>query len=380
MGCCTGSSSGFFDALLAGYRRTLDIALRFEFVTLMVFFATMALTAYLYIQIPKGFFPTQDTGVMLGITEAGQDVSFAEMARRQQAAADIVANDPAVAAISSSIGAGLGGQTGNNGRLWITLKPFDERDVNVQQVIARLRPEVAKIEGMNVYFQPAQDINVGGRLARTQYQYTVQDADLNELYEWAPKILAKLRSLPMLRDVATDQQVAGTTATLTIDRDRAARFGIQPQAIDDTLYDAFGQRQIAQYFTQLNSYKVIIEVPPDLQGDVGTLDRLYVRSPAQNAIPLSTFVKVDTRPVVPLAISHQSQFPSVTLSFNLAPGAALGQAVDAIDAAMAQIGTPGDAARHLPGDSTGVPVFVEHTALPDRSRAHRGVHHPRRAL
>ncbi|MBV8913522.1 MAG: multidrug efflux RND transporter permease subunit [Acetobacteraceae bacterium] len=330
----------FFEGLLAGYRRTLDIALRFQFVTLMVFFGTMAVTVYFYIQIPKGFFPTQDTGVMLGITEAGQEVSFAEMARRQQMAASIVASDPAVAAISSSIGAGLGGQTGNNGRLWITLKPFEERDVSVQQIIARLRPRVAEIEGMNVYFQPAQDINVGGRLARTQYQYTIQDADLNELYDWAPKILAKLRSLPMLRDVATDQQVAGNTATITIDRDRAARFGIQPQVIDDTLYDAFGQRQIAQYFTQLNSYKVVLEVPPDLQGDLATLDRLYVRSSAGNAVPLSTFVKVDTRPVVPLAVSHQGQFPSVTLSFNLAPGAALGQAVDAINAAMTQLGTP----------------------------------------
>ena len=330
----------FFDALLGGYRRTLDIALRFQFVTLMVFFATMGLTVYLYMQIPKGFFPTQDTGVMLGITEAGQEVSFAEMGRRQQVAAQIVAKDPAVQAVSSSIGAGLGGQTGNNGRLWITLKPFEERDVTIQQVIARLRPQVAKLEGMNVYFQPAQDINVGGRLARTQYQYTIQDADLTELYDWAPKILAKLRSLPMLRDVATDQQVAGTTATLTIDRDRAARFGIQPQVIDDTLYDAFGQRQVAQYFTQLNSYKVILEVSPDMQGDLATLDKLYVKSKDGVAVPLSTFVKADTRPVVPLAISHQSQFPSVTLSFNLAQGAALGQAVDAINAAMAQIGTP----------------------------------------
>ncbi len=330
----------FFDGLLAGYRRTLDLALRFQFITLMVFFATMGLTAYLYMHIPKGFFPTQDTGVLLGITEAGQDVSFAEMGRRQQLAAGLVARDPAVAAISSSIGAGLGGQTGNNGRLWITLKPFNERDVTVQQVIARLRPQVAKIEGMNVYFQPAQDISVGGRLARTQYQYTIQDADLAELYEWAPKILAKMRGLPLLRDVATDQQVAGTTATLTIDRDRAARFGIQPQVIDDTLYDAFGQRQIAQYFTQLNSYKVILEVPPEMQGDLSTLDRLYVKSRDGVAVPLSTFVKSDTRPVVPLAIAHQSQFPSVTLSFNLAPGAALGQAVDVINAAMAEIGTP----------------------------------------
>jgi len=245
-----------------------------------------------------------------------------------------------VASISSSVGAGLAGQTGNNGRLWITLKPFNERDVTIQQVIARLRPKMAAMEGMNVYFQAAQDINVGGRLARTQYQYTIQDADLAELYEWAPKLLRALRGVPLLRDMATDQQVAGTTATLTIDRDRAARFGIQPQAIDDTLYDAFGQRQIAQFFTQLNSYKLILEVPPDLQGEVATLNRLYVRSSTGTAVPLSAFVTFDTRPVVPLAISHQSQFPSVTLSFNLAQGAALGQAVDAIQDAMGRIGAP----------------------------------------
>jgi len=330
----------FFEGLLGFYRRTLDIALRFQGLTLAVFFATMALTAYLYILIPKGFFPSQDTGLMLGITEAGQDVSFAEMARRQMRAAETVASDPAVASISSSVGAGLAGQTGNNGRLWITLKPFNERDVTIQQVIARLRPKMAAMEGMNVYFQAAQDINVGGRLARTQYQYTIQDADLAELYEWAPKLLRALRGVPLLRDMATDQQVAGTTATLTIDRDRAARFGIQPQAIDDTLYDAFGQRQIAQFFTQLNSYKLILEVPPDLQGEVATLNRLYVRSSTGTAVPLSAFVTFDTRPVVPLAISHQSQFPSVTLSFNLAQGAALGQAVDAIQDAMGRIGAP----------------------------------------
>ena len=330
----------FFELLLGGYRRTLDIALRFQFVTLMVFFGTLAVTAYLYIQIPKGFFPTQDTGVLVGLTEAGQDVSFAEMSRRQVMAARVVAADPAVAAVSSSIGAGLGGQTGNNGRIWINLRAFEDRDVTAQQVIARLRPQIAKIEGVNVYFQAAQDINIGGRLAKTQYQYTLQDADLNELYDWSPKILAKLRSLPMLRDIATDQQVSGTTATLTIDRDRAARFGVQPQLIDDTLYDAFGQRQVAQFFTQLNSYKIILEVPPDMQGDMATLDKLYVRGRDGAAVPLSTFVTLDTKKVAPLAISHQSQFPSVTISFNLAPDAALGGAVDAINAAMAQLGTP----------------------------------------
>ncbi len=330
----------FFDALLAGYRRTLDIALRFQFATLMVFFGTLALTAFLYVKIPKGFFPTQDAGVMVGLTEAGQDVSFAEMARRQVMAARVIASDPAVAAVSSSIGAGLGGQTGNNGRIWTNLKPFEERDVTVQQVIARLRPQLAEIEGIRVFFQAAQDINIGGRLAKTQYQYTLQDADPAELYEWLPKIMTGLQALPLLRDLATDQQVAGTTATLTIDRDRAARFGVQPQLIDDTLYDAFGQRQVAQYFTQLNSYKVILEASPDMQGDMATIEKLYVRARDCASVPLSSFVTVDTKRIAPLAISHQSQFPAVTISFNLGPDAALGQAVDAINAAMARLNTP----------------------------------------
>ena len=330
----------FFDGLLAFYRRTLDVALRFQFLTLLVFFATMAVTAYLYIIIPKGFFPNQDNGVLFGITKAGQDVSFREMARRQEAIAAVVAADPAVAALSSSIGAGLGGQTGNNGRIWVPLKPFEDRTETAQQVIARLRTKTPAVEGITVNFQAAQDINVGGRLAQSQYQYTLQDADLHELFEWAPKVLAQMRKLPMLRDLATDQQVAGTTATLTIDRDRAARFGVQPQLIDDTLYDAFGQRQVAQFSTQLNTYKVILEVSPAMQGELSTLDKLYVKARDGTAVPLSAFVKLDTRPVVPLAISHQSQFPAVTLSFNLAEGAALGQAVDAINAMMRDLGTP----------------------------------------
>ena len=188
--------------------------------------------------------------------------------------------------------------------------------------------------------QAGQDINIGGRLAKTQYQYTLQDANIAELYQWAPKVLAKLGTLPSLRDLATDQQMAGTTATLTIDRDAASRFGINPQVIDDTLYDAFGQRQITQYFTQLNSYHLILEVPPGMQGEAETLNKLYVKSSSGAAVPLSTFVKIDTAPVSPLSISHQSQFPSVTLSFNLAPGAALGNAVTAIQTAMQQLGTP----------------------------------------
>ncbi len=329
-----------FDALIGGYRRTLDIVLRFRFITLMVFFCTLGITGYLYVEIPKGFFPQQDTGVIIGITEGAQDISFEEMARRQQALGDIVGADPDVEAYSSSIGAGLGGQTGNNGRLYIALKPFDQRTATAQQIIARLREKTRVVEGAQAFMQPAQDINVGGRLSRTQYQFTLQDADLTELYQWAPKVLAKLGGLATLRDLATDQQMSGTTATLTIDRDAASRFGITPQQIDDTLYDAFGQRQITQYFTQINSYHLILEVPPGMQGKVDTLGKLYVKSSSGQAVPLSAFVKVDTNPVVSLSLSHQSQFPAVTLSFNLAPNAALGQAVDEISGAMTALGTP----------------------------------------
>ena len=331
---------GLFDALIGGYARTLDIALRFRFVTLMVFFCTLGVTVFLYVVIPKGFFPEQDTGVIIGITEGAQDISFQEMERRQEALGAIVGADPDVDAYSSSIGAGLGGQTGNNGKIFIALKPFDQRTSNAQQIIARLRAKARVVKGAQIFMQAAQDIRVGGRLSKTLYQFTMQDADLEELYQWAPKVLAKMRELPTLRDVASDQQMAGTTATLTIDRDAASRFGITPQQIDDTLYDAFGQRQITQYFTQINSYHLILEVPPDMQGKVDTLGKLYVKSSTGQAVPLSTFVKVDTHPVVSLSLSHQSQFPAVTLSFNLAPNAALGEAVAQVQAAMASMGTP----------------------------------------
>ena len=330
----------FFDAMIGGYERTLAIAMRFRFVTLMVFLGTLVLTGFLAVSIPKGFFPQQDTGLIIGITEGSQDISFAEMARRQQALAAIVGQDPDVESYSSSIGAGLGGQTGNNGKIFISLKPWSERKSDVNQIIARLRKKSAGVEGAELFMQAAQDIRVGGRLSRTQYQFTLQDADLPELYEWAPKVLDRLRALPGLRDLATDQQMAGPTASLTIDRDRASTFGITPQQIDDTLYDAFGQRQITQYFSQLNSYHLILEVPPREQGDLATLDKLYVRAASGKAVPLSTFVKTTTNPVVPLSLSHQSQFPAVTISFNLAPGAALGDAVTQIQSAMTQMGAP----------------------------------------
>jgi hydrophobe/amphiphile efflux-1 (HAE1) family protein len=330
----------FFEGMIGFYRRTLDIALKFQFITLMVFVATVSVTVALYIVIPKGFFPDQDTGIVFGISEGAQDISFAEMEKRQVALGAIVSADPDVWGWSGIIGAGQGGQTENNGRFFITLKPFSQRSSTAQQVIARLRPKLQQVEGGALFLQAAQDVRVGGRISKTLYQYTLQDADVNELYAWAPKVLDKLAKLPSLRDVATDQQVGGTTATLAIDRDAAARFGIQPAAIDQILYDAFGQEQITQYFTQVNSYHLILEVPYDERGVLSTLDKLYVNSPNGPPVPLSTFVKTDTSKTSPLSISHQSQFPAVTISFNLAPGAALGQAVGEVDSAMAQIGAP----------------------------------------
>jgi len=328
-----------FDGMLGFYRRTLEIALQFRFITLMVFLATMGVTGALFTIIPKGFFPQQDIGLIIAITEANQDISYEGLYKKQEALNKIVQDDPAVASFASFIGAGNGGQTGNNGRLYINLKPWGQRD-GVMKVIARLNAKAQGIEGFRLYMQPAQDITVGGRLARTLYQYTLQDADPNELNEWAPRLLEKVRGLKLLRDVTTDPQVAGTTATLTIDRDAAARFGIQPQQIDDTLYDAFGQREVTQYFTQLNSYYVIEEVPPGLEGNPKTLGSLYVKGASGIAVPLSAVMHSSTVPITPLAVNHQSQFPAVTISFNLAPGASLGDAVKLVDGARAEIGAP----------------------------------------
>ena len=332
---------GFFEGMIGFYRRTLDVALRFRFITLLVFLATLSCTVYLYVIIPKGFFPPQDTGVVIGVTEGAQDISFRQMAAVQQKLNDIVAADPDTYAYGATVGAGVGGQTGNNGRMYIALKPWDQRvGGTAQQYIARIRPKFAGVAGGMAFLQAAQDIRVGGRLSKTEFQYTLQDASLAELYDWAPRVLKKLQTLPMVRDVTTDQQVGGTTATLVINRDQAAQFGIQPQVIDDTLYDAFGQRQITQYFTQVNSYHLVLEVMPALASDVETLKSLYVHSSGGQAVPLSAFTQWSTAPVQPLSISHQSQFPAVTISFNLAPGAALGQATTAIEAAMQEMGTP----------------------------------------
>ncbi len=330
-----------FQALANSYARGVDFVLRHRFATLMTFLATVIATGCLFVIIPKGFFPQQDTGILFGTTEAGQDVSFAEMYKLQQRAGAIVMADPAVATMAMGLGTGTGNSAQNNGRMFITLKPREDRDLDAFQVIARLRPKLAQIPGLRAYLQAAQDVTVGARFSRTQFQYTLQDANLDELNAWAPKILDKLKSLPELRDVATDQQNGGTTLTLKIDRDMASRYGIQPQLIDDTLYDAFGQRQVTQFFTQVNTYYVIEEVLPNLLGDPATLDKLYVRSPlSSQMVPMSAFAKWTTAPVAPLSISHQGQFPAVTISFNLAQGVALGTATTAIQKAMQDLQLP----------------------------------------
>jgi HAE1 family hydrophobic/amphiphilic exporter-1/multidrug efflux pump len=330
-----------FDLLLHGYDRGLKWVLRHQPLTLGILILTIAATGALYVVVPKGFFPQQDTGVIFGTSEAAQDISFAGMVERQRALADVVTRDPDVAGFLSAVGASGFSPSLNTGRFFINLKPHDQRKSSADQIINRLRPQLARIEGVALFLQVPQDINVGGRLSRTQYQYTLQDADLDELNHWAPIMLAKLKTLPQLQDVATDQQANAPTATLTINRDTAARFGIQPQLIDDTLYDAFGQRQVTQYFTQLDQYHVILEVDPALQTDPTTLQKIYVNSPTTGRqVPLSTFVKFDTSTTGYLSINHQGQFPAVTLSFNLTPNASLGQAVAAIQQAEAEIHKP----------------------------------------
>jgi HAE1 family hydrophobic/amphiphilic exporter-1 len=330
-----------FAALASGYERGLDAVLRHRFATLMVFLVTVVATVFLFVVIPKGFFPQQDTGVLFGTSDAPQDISFAEMMKRQQELGAIVQADPGVATVAMALGAGVGNSAQNSGRMFITLKPRDERTADAFQIVARLRPKLAAVKGARLFLQVAQDVTVGARAARSQFQYTLQDANLDELSLWAPKILAKFGGLPELRDVATDQQSAGATLHLTIDRDMASRFGIQPQLIDDTLYDAYGQRQVAQYFTQINTYDVVEEIRPDLQGDPKSLDLIYIRSPSTGQmVPLSAFAKWTTTPVAPLSISHQSQFPAVTISFNLAQGAALGQATAAIQQAERDLRLP----------------------------------------
>jgi multidrug efflux pump len=329
-----------YNQVIEFYGSTLRWVLRHQTATLIVTAATLVLTVALYIIVPKGFFPVQDTGVILGISDAPQNISAQAMAERQQALARVILKDTDVASLSSFIGVDGTNQTLNSGRIQINLKPRGERSSTASQIIRRLQPELAQqVSGITLYMQPVQDLTVEDRVSRTQFQYSMEDTDPQELAVWSERLLTELRRAPELLDVASDQQNGGLLADLVIDRDTASRLGILPAAIDNTLYDAFGQRQVSTIYTQLNQYHVVLEVSPQFQQDPSALNNLYVKSSTGAQVPLSAFSHVEQRNAA-LAINHQGQFPVVTLSFNLAPGASLGAATKAIDAAEAAIHMP----------------------------------------
>jgi multidrug efflux pump len=399
------ASERVFESMIAFYGRTLKFVLRYQTITLLVAVATLALTIFLYNVIPKGFFPVQDTGVIQGISQAPQTIGSKGMAEKQQELSKVILADPAVESLSSFIGADGTNTTTNSGRISINLKPLDQRDLSAADVIRRLEPKLDKIEGIQLYMQPVQNITVDDRVSRTQYQYTLEDPDQDELNEWTNKFVAKLKQLPGLEDVATDQQVGGLAVSLMIDRVTASRLGIAPTTIDNTLYDAFGQRQINTMYTQLNQYHVILEAQPQFQVDPDKLNHIFIQANAaagttgaaastssgngstsagsnaltasalytpsastltppsrvltsgttastsgansagitssvpSNAIPLSAFSHFETT-TEPLSITHQGQFPSITVSFNLAPNASLGSAITMIDKLQKDMNMP----------------------------------------
>ncbi len=326
-----------FEAMRRFYDRGLTLVLHHRALTLGVTVATLAATIYFYVVIPKGFFPQEDTGLIIGVAEAAPDISFSAMADRIQALGRVAMTDPDVDNVYYWIGAN---PTVSQGRMLINLKPRSDRQASAAQIVARLRPRLSKVEAIQLFMQVRQDIQVGGRPSKTQYQYTLQDGNSDELAQWAPRLEKRLRSLPALQDVTTDVQASAPRATLSIDRDTASRLGTTPQAIDDTLYDAFGQRQVATIFTQLNQYHVVLELEPRFQIDTGALDHLYVRAAGSDRlVPMGMFTRIKDS-VAPITINHQSLFPSVTISFNLAPGYALGDAVAAIQGAERQMNLP----------------------------------------
>jgi len=333
------ASERIYERVIEFYGRTLRWVLKHQVATLLATAGALLLTLYLYTVVPKGFFPVQDTGVILGISEAPQNVSFAAMSELQQKLARVILDDPDVASLSSFIGIDGTNTTQNSGRIQINLKPHESRHTSATDIIRRLQPQLAGVEGITLYMQPVQDLTVEDRVSRTQFQYSLEAADANELNDWAGRIVSKLQTLPQLRDVASDQQNQGLKADLVIDRDTAARFGILPQNIDDTLYDAFGQRQVSTIFTQLNQYHVVLEVGPQFQADPTDLRNIYVKSMTGTQVPLAAFSRFQTSSA-PLAINHQGQFPVVTVSFNLAPGESLGNATNAIAQAEQEIGMP----------------------------------------
>ena len=329
----------FFEWLVDGYAKILRFVLGHRRAAMLSLAATIAITVLMFAIVPKGFFPQQDNGLIQGSTEAALDISSADMALKQEQAIAIVLTDPAVANVMANIGAG-GGNTSNTGKLWISLKPFKDRPgVTADDVIDRLRPKLAKQPGLKIFLQASQDITVGGRSTRTQYQYTLQSPDIGELDHWSNVMLDKMRALPQLRDLASDQQDTASRTMVKIDRDLASRLGITTQSIDDTLYDAFGQRQVATIFTQLNQYHVVLEVDPKFQQDPSSLRQIYVKSTFGAQVPLSAFTAFEPGTSA-LSINHQGQFPAVTISFNLAAGVALGDATAAVDRIAADAHLP----------------------------------------
>jgi hydrophobe/amphiphile efflux-1 (HAE1) family protein len=328
-----------FNWLLGWYELGLRWVLRHQGFMLGVAFLTMAATVWFYKIVPKGFFPQQDTGIVMGTTEAAQDISFASMATLQQKVAKIVLDDPAVATLGSFIGAGGGSSTINNGRMFITLKPLSERKVSADKVIGRLREKLNGVEGIRLYLQAAQDIRVGGRSGKAQYQYALQSGDLAELDRWSTLLVERLRRVPQLKDVVSDQQSGGLQTTVVIDRDAAARLGVSPINIDNTLYDAFGQRQVSTMYKQYNQHHVILEVEPQFLLDPSALRQIYVRATNGTQVPLSSVAKFETSNAY-LSVNHQGQFPAVTISFNLAPNVSLGEATDLIEKAAEEMKMP----------------------------------------
>ena len=317
-----------FEALLAGYERILKLSLRYRLPVMILNVALIAISGYLFVTMPKGFFPQEDTGMLTGFSQADQDISFEGMKKRQESALRVVEKDPDVQAVGSSIG-GSSSSGFNTGRMFIQLKSVAERKATADQIIQRMRVKLAEVPGIVTYLQSVQNIQLGGRISRTQYQYTLQDTDINELNDWAPKLLAKLKGSPMLQDVASDQQTGSPTLMIDIDRDAAARLGVNVTAIQQTLSDAYGQSYVTQIYAPLNTYHVVIEVEPRFQQDLAALSQLYVHGQGTAMVPIGQFAKLKPVPGT-IAVNHQGQFPAVTMSFNLAPGVALGQAVQAI--------------------------------------------------
>jgi multidrug efflux pump len=358
-------SEAVFESVIAFYGRTLKVVLQYRTTTLLVTIGTLVGTILLYIYVPKGFFPVQDTGIILGVSDAAQNISFASMSRHQKELADVILKDPAVESLSSFIGVDGTNATLNTGRIQINLKPLAQRKISASDVILRLQPQLAKVDGISLFMQPVQDLTVEDRVSRTEFQYSLEDVDPKELAYWVPRFMQKLSAIPVVRDVASDQLNQGLLASLTIDRDTASRLGILPAAIDNTLYDAFGQRQVSTIYTQLNQYRVILEVDPQFQQNPEALKDIYVASANGAAVQASsgstanitnnfqTSVSTTPNPQVPLsaftkfepgatalALNHQGQFPVVTVSFNLAEGAALGDAVNAINQAKRELNMP----------------------------------------